>query len=225
MPKTIVVAAAVLLTALSFAQQDHLYSVLQTGGGEVFVDTITLKYSAVTERVPLSGFGGPAQTEDTADLGRWEWPEAIGVYWTLDGLRKPAFNIRSPVPDSWYELPVFDPGFIPTKVKFYLAPGGIEEQSHESRPRLAAFPNPFTSSTTISHQLNPDSRAKLDLFDASGRQVATLVPSQLPTGGFSFELNAHSLSGRRDASRGSRVSFVRLSTDYEEHWVRLVQVE
>ncbi|MCB1060959.1 MAG: T9SS type A sorting domain-containing protein [Calditrichaeota bacterium] len=59
-----------------------------------------------------------------------------------------------------------------------LTPGSFE---------LAAFPNPFNPTTTLTYSINKTQRVSLDLFDVQGRHVQTLV-NEINTAG------AHSVS-------------------------------
>ena len=72
--------------------------------------------------------------------------------------------------------------------------------------RLAQnYPNPFNAATTIEYALPKTSRVKLELFDVSGRQVATLVNFNQNAGVYRVKLNATELP--------SGEYFYRLSAD------------
>ena len=53
-----------------------------------------------------------------------------------------------------------------------------------------AFPNPFTSSTTLSFELHEPGHATLQVFDLSGRLVETLIDGELQEGYHSVVFNA-----------------------------------
>ena len=55
------------------------------------------------------------------------------------------------------------------------------------------YPNPFNPSTAISFQLLAVSFVKLSVFDALGREVATLVEDQKPAGSYTVTWNAQNL--------------------------------
>jgi hypothetical protein len=50
------------------------------------------------------------------------------------------------------------------------------------KPRLLAHPNPFNTRTTLSFSLAEAASASVGIFDASGRQVATLLAGKLAAG-------------------------------------------
>ncbi len=52
------------------------------------------------------------------------------------------------------------------------------------------YPNPFNPSTTIAFALPKPSEVTLKIFDASGREVATLVEGRLPAGKHEVVLDA-----------------------------------
>ena len=56
------------------------------------------------------------------------------------------------------------------------------------------YPNPFNPATVISYQLPASSLVSLDVFDMTGRKVATLVNGQVPAGEHQVTFNAASLS-------------------------------
>ena len=56
------------------------------------------------------------------------------------------------------------------------------------------YPNPFNPSTTISFTLPSRSFASLKVFEAIGREVATIVSGELPAGNYSRQWNAANMS-------------------------------
>jgi hypothetical protein len=52
------------------------------------------------------------------------------------------------------------------------------------------FPNPFNPETTIKFSLPQRSRVKLEIFDALGRVVSTLVNGELDAGSYKYNWNA-----------------------------------
>jgi hypothetical protein len=56
-----------------------------------------------------------------------------------------------------------------------LFPGEIAATEPATCDLLGAFPNPFNPSTALSYKLQASSYVHLQVFDTSGRQVATLV--------------------------------------------------
>ena len=56
------------------------------------------------------------------------------------------------------------------------------------------YPNPFNPTTAISYQLSANSFVTLKVYDLLGREVATLVNSQLPAGSYQTSFDASHLS-------------------------------
>jgi hypothetical protein len=70
------------------------------------------------------------------------------------------------------------------------------------------YPNPFNPTTKIKFDIpasNKSSNVRLTVFDASGREVSTLINSQIAPGSYEFQFSANNLT--------SGVYFYRLSTD------------
>jgi hypothetical protein len=63
-----------------------------------------------------------------------------------------------------------------------------------------ASPNPFSESTRIRFALPHEGPARLAVYDASGRRVATLLDTRLSPGAHETTWNGASASGRRLAS-------------------------
>lgn len=72
------------------------------------------------------------------------------------------------------------------------------------------YPNPFNPSTTISYQLSSTSKVVLKVYDIIGKEVATLVNKEQPSGNYKVNFNASNLSA---GSQGlvSGVYFYRIS--------------
>lgn len=56
------------------------------------------------------------------------------------------------------------------------------------------FPNPFNPTTKISYSLHSQSHVSLKVFDVLGREKVTLVNIEQPTGNYSIEFNASTLT-------------------------------
>ena len=82
-------------------------------------------------------------------------------------------------------------------------------------------PNPFTDRTRISFSLARDSQARIDLFDVSGRRVATLVDAELPAGEHAYWWDGSLANGGR--STGG-VYFYRLEADGVSRTQKLVHL-
>jgi hypothetical protein len=77
----------------------------------------------------------------------------------------------------------------------------------------AAYPNPFNPQTRVGFTLAATSRVRLDIFDAQGRLVRTLLDEMRPAGRHQAIWNGTDLGGRRVASG---LYFYRLRAgDYE----------
>ncbi|MBI4547120.1 MAG: T9SS type A sorting domain-containing protein [Ignavibacteriae bacterium] len=83
------------------------------------------------------------------------------------------------------------------------------QQEHHGLPQEFTlnqnYPNPFNPSTTITFSLAARSFVRLEVFDATGREVAVLVNQELPAGFYRSTFDAHELS--------SGVYVYRLETD------------
>jgi hypothetical protein len=82
----------------------------------------------------------------------------------------------------------YAPKFIVTVLPSSSAPSLSEKPSAFSLAQN--YPNPFNPSTIIQYQLAQSSAVKLELFDAVGRKVATLVNARQGAGNYSYTLNA-----------------------------------
>jgi hypothetical protein len=68
--------------------------------------------------------------------------------------------------------------------------GEVITDSNKPYALLQNYPNPFNASTTITWQLAHRSKATLKVFDLLGREMATLVDEQRPSGKYETEFNA-----------------------------------
>ncbi len=71
---------------------------------------------------------------------------------------------------------------------------GITGNIPESFGLKQNFPNPFNPTTTIEYDLASGAFASIILYDLTGREVKTLVNSNLQAGHYVFDLNASELS-------------------------------
>ena len=74
-------------------------------------------------------------------------------------------------------------------------PSSVGETASATGLQLHNAPNPLTASTTISFQLAEQTEVSLDIYDASGRIVRSLVQGQLAAGPHNFEWDATRPSG------------------------------
>lgn len=77
-------------------------------------------------------------------------------------------------------------------------PNAVDEKPETALPTSYEleqnYPNPFNPSTTIAFALPKPSAVTLKVFDASGREVATLVEGKLPAGKHEVVLDASPFS-------------------------------
>jgi hypothetical protein len=59
--------------------------------------------------------------------------------------------------------------------------------------KLTAYPNPFTSSSTLSYKLNSNQYVQIDMYNTNGMKVQTLVQGNQPQGAHTTNLNALNL--------------------------------
>jgi hypothetical protein len=60
---------------------------------------------------------------------------------------------------------------------------------------LQNYPNPFNPNTVIEFQTSTKEHITLKIFDMLGREIATLVDEQKPTGTYSVRFDAGTLAG------------------------------
>jgi photosystem II stability/assembly factor-like uncharacterized protein len=82
------------------------------------------------------------------------------------------------------------------KICRYTGTTGIEQTETTIKDFTLAqnYPNPFNPTTSISFRLLSRSFVSLEIFDARGRKVATVVSEELPAGTYSRQWNAANLS-------------------------------
>jgi len=76
------------------------------------------------------------------------------------------------------------------------------------------YPNPFNPSTTISFTLNRDGFVSLNVYDVTGRPVATVLNRQMTAGSYDVGFNASGLS--------SGVYFYKLKTNEQEMTKKMI---
>jgi hypothetical protein len=84
------------------------------------------------------------------------------------------------------------------KITIVAGPTGVEEDKNQLPKGFALkqnHPNPFNPSTVINYQLSFNSNVKLSIFDARGREVATLVNEEKPEGSYAVQWNAAGMPG------------------------------
>jgi|GEM_PF-4761692 len=87
---------------------------------------------------------------------------------------------------------------------------------------IGNYPNPFNPSTTIAYRLNKQSQVTLQVFDITGRSIATLLKGEtLSAGTHSINWNAIQSPG---VQAGSGVYIYRLTVDGVSHTKRMMLV-
>lgn len=79
---------------------------------------------------------------------------------------------------------------------------------------MQVYPNPFKNSTNIKYQLSNDAQVTLEVYDATGKRVASLVQAEQSAGEYSYSFNSQLNSG---------VFLVRLSVDGERQIQQIIQ--
>jgi hypothetical protein len=96
-------------------------------------------------------------------------------------------GIRASYPDEWYSM--------------YLVKTGMDALDVPTLPRLlpeiptlAAYPNPFNASTTLSFTLSREAHARLTLVDVQGREAALLEDGPLAAGDHAVRFDGSALA-------------------------------
>jgi ligand-binding sensor domain-containing protein len=94
---------------------------------------------------------------------------------------------------SYREVFMFDNG---AWTRFTFEPNGVEETdaAHPEPVRVANFPNPFNAGTTITFAIPSDAVVSFDVFDVTGRKVATLVNGPVSAGAHAVRFDGSGLA-------------------------------
>ncbi len=141
----------------------------------------------------LGGWGSPSYS--TTDGGE-SW-QSFGVLHNLNRIRFVGGGVAYAVGAKVYR---YGPG--PTSAPLTLA--SAEPMLSTSRP------NPFTTTASIELTLPEDASARLEIFDASGRRIRTILDDRLTAGTHRAIWNGRDAAG---ASAPPGVYFWRLETD------------
>ncbi len=109
-----------------------------------------------------------------------------------DGIMELTFAIVDISPYEPYEIVVV--GLVPTSAGDGIdtpAVGQLLEQN---------YPNPFNPATEIDYEVPTRGRVTIDIFDAGGRRVASLIDETLAAGSYTSSWNGRDDSGRPLAS-------------------------
>lgn len=99
-------------------------------------------------------------------------------------------------------------------------PTGISQISGEVPQNFSLsqnYPNPFNPKTNFEFKISEISNVKLEIFDAAGRLMETLVDKELKPGVYNAEWNA--------SEKPSGVYFYRLKTDYYSATKKMILVK
>ena len=78
---------------------------------------------------------------------------------------------------------------------------GIDYSSHlPQRYHIRNYPNPFNSSTVIEIDVEKSSKIKVDLFNAQGKLILTLVNTRLDPGSYRYFWSGNAADGTQVSS-------------------------
>jgi plastocyanin len=179
-------------------------------------------------------------TINPGDTVRWVWTSGSHTTTsgdpgtcTGDGLWDEPLNVSNPVVEVTFDDPgVFSYFCIPhcaldmngsvTVEQDPSSAPGEAVSSARAEASLAVSPNPFNPRTTISFELPRPDHLLLEIYDAAGRQIATLVDRSLAAG-----THAISWDGRNDAGFDlpSGIYYARSRTGNGSATARLVLIQ
>ncbi len=153
---------------------------------------IAATWDGLTARFYVNGqyIGGDDVTASVTDDGRdlvigADYPGAYESFWgTIDDVR--VYN-RALSDEEIFELGGSEFSPVP-----YGRSGEIEISS--------GYPNPFSSSTSISFRLSETSSVSIEVFDLAGRRVRQLESEEIHSGEGSFRWDGRTADGRRAPS-------------------------
>ena len=97
----------------------------------------------------------------------------------------------------------------------------ITHATPSARVDLAVYPNPTNPSSTISYTTDVAGPVRLELFDARGRKVRTILEDSRPAGTYTTRFDGVDDRGR---AVGSGVYYVRMQLDGRQYSERVVLV-
>ncbi len=104
---------------------------------------------------------------------------------------------------------------------------GVEVEENRQIPieknglAINAKPNPFNTSITITYQLAKPAKVECRIFDASGREIKTLVSSQADKGLHRIIWNGKDNNNERV---NAGVYFLRIITEQEQTQTKLIML-
>ncbi len=114
---------------------------------------------------------------------------------TVDGMAR---SITKGIGLTEYQLGTTAGGLVGAIINGYMI--GRVTNVKQEKVNLSSFmlsqnyPNPFNPSTKISYSIPSQSHVSLKVFDVLGREVATLVNQEKPSGNYSIEFDASNLT-------------------------------
>jgi hypothetical protein len=162
------------------------YKYTPVGGDSMFIDVAFSKAG--------TGIGGGAFA--TAVGTSSYTPFSVPIYW-LQGAGSPDSAIIAVSIHASNGAKSTNPGskIILDDIAFANGDAGVESKSTQTNFQLEqSFPNPALNCTTLSYSLSENGFAKLEVFDVTGRIVATPLAGYETVGKHSATLNAAVLS-------------------------------
>ena len=173
-----------------------------------FVDDIVVEAQAVVHNCYVRGdllyIAHYSEGLQVFDVSEPAAPARVGYYETFLGS---GFGFQG----AWSVYPYFESGKILVSDRTYglhvlrLSPSVSTEAAPGGALALTAAPNPARGATELSFALDAPATVRLSVYDALGREVATLVDGPLGAGPHAAHLD--------DASLPSGVYLARLATD------------
>lgn len=195
----------------------NIRGILTAGRYQPTVDTVYVYTGRDTLRWTIAGWSAVPGVDDTVDFPALEaWPAGLKLSMINNSLRYP-YNIPNVQRDTWYYWGLGAP---PPGVRFYL-PAGVEESPAAIRSvaGLKASPSLFQTGTRLSFNVNVAARVRVEVCDATGRTVRTLLAGERPVGACNVAWNA-----RDDSDRAVQpgVYFARVSVGSDRLIAKLV---
>jgi hypothetical protein len=183
-------------TIQMFASVAFLYYMSHTIANGMYIDTkrdvsIYDQTGLALSGVTAEFVGGGGSVASGSGTGEFDV--------TLDG----SGLVRAPFSHQGY-LKFSHPDAINSPLKIpiiYRLDPGVPDAVHDpsiipERTELVGnYPNPFNPSTTVQFSLNTAEHVRLELFDALGRKIRTLVDSERPAGQHTISWNATDENG------------------------------
>ena len=163
----------VSLVALNVANADIQFNgVIDPKMNVTRIDSVKLASPDTTILTP-DWFAENGVPDTLAFVGVPAWPETLDLYGTISSF--PVHReIPHPKPDTWYMLSLVNPE---TPLVMFYGDYGVEESKPAVRrlARLTVNPSVVTGQMSISLQSVCTGRASIEMYDAAGNVVRSLV--------------------------------------------------